>query len=250
MERKKALITGAASGIGKATALRFVTEGYDMFLNDQNEERLNAVFSQLSEGNHLMLAGNYADEAVIAKAEKLIRDEWGSLDALVNCAGIFEQVHLVNSTLDEWHKIFDIMVNGAILTTRLAAKLMSTGGSIVHITSIHGTHVELGASSYATAKAAINQYCRSAAMELADNKIRVNGIAPGYINTPMSIVNGVNENDSPLFHQKYVVGNLMPMRRAAEPEEIAGVAFFLAGKDASYITGQIIVVDGGLTITF
>jgi NAD(P)-dependent dehydrogenase (short-subunit alcohol dehydrogenase family) len=87
-------------------------------------------------------------------------------------------------------------------------------------------------------------------MELADNNIRVNGIAPGYINTPMAIVNGVNENDTPLFHQKYVVGNLMPMRRAAEPEEIAGVAFFLAGKDASYITGQIIVVDGGLTLTF
>ena len=168
MERKKALITGAASGIGKATALRFVSEGYDVFLNDQNEEKLNAVFSQLNEGNHLLLAGNYADEAVIAKAEKLIQDEWGSLDVLVNCAGIFEQVHLVNSTLDEWHKIFDIMVNGAILTTRLAAKLMSTGGSIVHITSIHGTHVEFGASSYATAKAAINQYCRSAALELAD----------------------------------------------------------------------------------
>ena len=164
MERKKALITGAASGIGKATALRFISEGYDVFLNDQNEEGLNAVFSQLSEGNHLMLAGNYADEAVIAKTEKLIQDEWGSLDVLVNCAGLFEQVHLVNSTLDEWHKIFDIMVNGAILTTRLAAKFMSAGGSIVHITSIHGTHVELGASSYATAKAAINQYCRSAAL--------------------------------------------------------------------------------------
>lgn len=250
MERKKALITGASSGIGRATAVRFASEGYDVFLNGRNVDRLNAVFSGLGAGNHLMYAGDYADEAVIAKAAELIRGEWGVLDVLVNCAGIFEQVHLVDSTLGEWHRIFDIMVNGAIHTTRLAAKLMSAGGSIVHVTSVHGTHVEFGASSYAAAKAAINQYCRSAALELADVGIRVNAIAPGYINTPMSIVNGVNENDTPLFHQKYVSGGLMPMRRAAEPEEIAGVALFLAGKDASYITGQIIAVDGGLTITF
>jgi 3-oxoacyl-[acyl-carrier protein] reductase len=250
MERKRALITGASSGIGRATAIRFASEGYDVCLNGQNEERLNAVFSQLSAGNHLLFSGNYADEAVITKAEKLIREAWGVLDVLVNCAGIFEQVHVVNSTLNEWHKIFDIMLNGAILTTRLASKFMSAGGSMVHVTSIHGTHVESGSSSYAAAKAAINQYCRSAALELADNKIRVNAIAPGYLNTPMAIVNGVNANNTPLFHQKYVKGNLMPLRRAAEPEEIAGVALFLAGKDASYITGQIITVDGGLTITF
>jgi NAD(P)-dependent dehydrogenase (short-subunit alcohol dehydrogenase family) len=249
MEQKKALITGAASGIGRATAIRFASEGYDVCLNDINDEKLNEVFSLLQPGNHLLLAGSYADYNVISRGERLIQSGWGFLDTLVNCAGIYEQSHSVNSELNNWHKVFDIMVNGAFLTTKLASTLMPTGGSIIHITSIHGTLAEAGSSSYASAKAAINQYCRSAALELADKKIRVNGIAPGYVNTPMSVINGENELESPMFLDKYIKTGLLPMRRAAEPEEIAGVALFLAGNDASYITGQIIIVDGGLTIT-
>jgi len=100
------------------------------------------------------------------------------------------------------------------------------------------------------AKAAINQYCRGLALELADRDILVNAIAPGFVRTPMSVVNGVNELDGDWFRQNYVEGSHLPLRRAAQPEEIAGVAFFLAGPDASYITGQVITVDGGLTITF
>jgi 3-oxoacyl-[acyl-carrier protein] reductase len=100
------------------------------------------------------------------------------------------------------------------------------------------------------AKAAINQYCRGLALELAPRNILVNAIAPGFINTPMSVVNGVNELESAWFHQNYVEGHHLPLKRAGRPEEIAGVAYFLAGNDASYITGQVITVDGGLTITF
>jgi NAD(P)-dependent dehydrogenase (short-subunit alcohol dehydrogenase family) len=250
MNHKKVLITGAASGIGRATAIRFASEGYDVCLNDINKAKLNEVFYQLQSGNHIILAGSYADQKVISRGEKLIQAEWGFLDALVNCAGVYEQTHSVNSTLNDWHNVFDIMVNGALLTTKLASKFMSNGGSVIHITSIHGTRAEFGSSSYAAAKAAINQYCRSAALELADKKIRVNGIAPGYVNTPMSVINGENELESPLFLEKYIKTGHLPMRRAAEPEEIAGVALFLAGNDASYIIGQIITVDGGLTITF
>ena len=134
--------------------------------------------------------------------------------------------------------------------TRAALPLMHDGGRVIHITSIHAERAENKASAYAMAKAAINAYCRGLALELAPQKILVNAIAPGFIDTPMSVVDGVNELESDWFRQNYVEGHHLPLRRAGQPEEVAGVAFFLAGPDASYITGQVITVDGGLTITF
>jgi 3-oxoacyl-[acyl-carrier protein] reductase len=127
---------------------------------------------------------------------------------------------------------------------------MVGAGRIIHITSIHGERAEQGSSAYAMAKAAINQYCRSLALELAARKILVNALAPGFVVTPMSVVNGVDELETAWFRDNYIEGHHLPLRRAVKPEEIAGVAYFLAGPDASYITGQIITVDGGLTITF
>lgn len=142
------------------------------------------------------------------------------------------------------------MVNGALYLTRASAPLLRDGGRIVHVTSIHGDHAEALASGYSMAKAAINQYCRVLAIELAPRAILVNAIAPGFIDTPMSVVNGVNELESDWFKRNYVEGHHLPLKRPARPEEIASVAYFLAGPDASYITGQVITVDGGLTITF
>jgi 3-oxoacyl-[acyl-carrier protein] reductase len=205
---------------------------------------------ELVKGNHLILSGNYAEEATILSGEQLIKENWGSLDVLVNCAGMFEKTYPLEMDLGRWRKIFDCMLSGCHLMTRLAAKLMDDGGRIVHISSIHSERVEMHASSYSVAKAAINQYCRAMALELADKNILVNAIAPGFVNTAMSIVDGQNELESEWFKDNYLNNQHLPMRRAAEPSEIAGVAFFLAGKDASYITGQVMVVDGGLTITF
>jgi NAD(P)-dependent dehydrogenase (short-subunit alcohol dehydrogenase family) len=134
--------------------------------------------------------------------------------------------------------------------TRIAVPLLTDGGRVIHITSIHGERVERGGSAYAMAKAALNQYSRSLALELADRRILVNAIAPGFVATPMSVVNGVDELQSDWFKSNYVDGHHLPLGRAGQPQEIAGVAWFLAGPDASYITGQVITVDGGLTITF
>jgi NAD(P)-dependent dehydrogenase (short-subunit alcohol dehydrogenase family) len=250
MKRKKVLITGAASGIGKASAIRFAEEGYDVCLNDIQEEKLQSLSMELVKGNHLILSGNYAEEATILSGEQLIKENWGSLDVLVNCAGMFEKTYPLEMDLGRWRKIFDCMLSGCHLMTRLAAELMDDGGRIVHISSIHSERAEMHASSYSVAKAAINQYCRAMALELADKNILVNAIAPGFVNTAMSIVDGQNELESEWFKDNYLNNQHLPMRRAAEPSEIAGVAFFLAGKDASYITGQVMVVDGGLTITF
>jgi 3-oxoacyl-[acyl-carrier protein] reductase len=250
MNRKKVFITGAASGIGKATALRFASEGYDVCVNDIQSEKLSALAAELAPGNHLVLAGSYASQDVIAEGERMMREKWGRLDALVNCAGIFEKTDPFAMDIFKWRTVFDTMINGCFLISQMAVKLMSKGGRIVHITSIHGTRAEKFASSYAMAKAAINQYCRSAALELAPKGILVNAIAPGFVNTAMSVVDGENELESQWFRDNYINSHHLPLRRAADASEIAGVALFLAGNDASYITGQVITVDGGLSITF
>lgn len=250
MKRRKALITGAASGIGRATAIRFANEGYDVCVNDLQTEKLSTLLSGLPKGNHLILDGDYSDKQTIDKGEKMIQQHWGSLDALINCAGLSESTDPLVMEIDRWRIIFDSMVNGCLLISKLAIKFMNKGGRIIHITSIHGSRAEKHCSSYSMAKAAINQYCRSMAIELADKGILVNAIAPGFVNTAMSIKDGENELETQWFRDNYIEGGHLPLCRAAEPEEIGGVAFFLAGKDASYITGQVIIVDGGLTITF
>ena len=250
-ERKKVAVTGASSGIGKAVTRRFAAEGWDVCLNARREALLNDLVAELPAGDHVVCAGDYSDPRVVEKMGETIRKLWCRLDALVNCAGVFLAAPVVDSSIEVWRKPFDLMVNGAIHVTRMAVPLMDRGGRIIHVTSIHGDRVERDGSAYAMAKAAMNQYARALALELADKGILVNAIAPGFIDTPMSVSSdGVNELETKWFRDNYVEGNHLPLRRAGQPEEIAGVAYFLAGPDASYITGQVITVDGGLTITF
>jgi NAD(P)-dependent dehydrogenase (short-subunit alcohol dehydrogenase family) len=230
--------------------LRFAREGWDVCLVARRETMLHELLAELAPGQHLVSAGSYDDLSTVEQIDGLVRTEWGTIDALVNCAGAFFSADAVESSLEEWRKAFDLMVNGAVYMTRFAVRLMPQGGRIIHITSIHGERAERMATSYSMAKAAINQYCRGLALELAPRNILVNAIAPGFINTPMSVVNGVNELETEWFRQNYVEGHHLPLKRAGRPEEIAGVAYFLTGDDASYITGQVITVDGGLTITF
>jgi 3-oxoacyl-[acyl-carrier protein] reductase len=250
MNRPKVLITGAASGIGKATALRFASEGYDVCVNDIQADKLTLLLKELQPGNHLQLTGSYSEKETIEKGKQLISENWKTLDVLVNCAGVFEKTDPVEIDIEYWRVVFDMMINGTIQISKLAVQFMHNGGRIIHITSIHGTRAERWASSYSMAKSAINQFCRSMAVELADKNVLVNAIAPGFVNTAMSVVDGENELEGEWFKSNYINSHHLPLKRAAEAGEIAGVALFLAGKDASYITGQVITVDGGLTITF
>jgi NAD(P)-dependent dehydrogenase (short-subunit alcohol dehydrogenase family) len=250
MKQKKVLITGAASGIGRAAASRFAREGFDVFAVDINADALQDLISELHDGDHLIHAGSFAEAESVNEMENKLASSWRHLDVLVNCAGIFEKTDPLRMDLESLKKTFDIMVNGCVLMSQLAVRLMHDGGRIIHISSIHGTRAEASASAYSMAKAAINQFCRSLAVEVAQRNILVNAIAPGFVDTPMSIVDGQNELHSEWFRKHYIEGHHLPIKRPAAPSEIAGVAFFLAGSDASYITGQVITVDGGLTITF
>lgn len=249
--RRKIIVTGASSGIGRATAIRFAADGCDVCVNARREERLRELVKSFPPGNHLVCPGSYDSAEVAAEMNQQVRKAWGRVDVLVNCAGVSLPASTVESPVEEWRKPFDVMFNGAVNMSRLAVSLMTDGGRIIHVTSIHGERAESGSSAYAMAKAALNQFCRNLALELAPRGILVNAIAPGFVATEMSVgADGVNELETDWFRANYVTGHHLPLRRAGRPEEIAGVAAFLAGPDASYITGQILTVDGGLTITF
>jgi NAD(P)-dependent dehydrogenase (short-subunit alcohol dehydrogenase family) len=250
MIRKRVIITGASSGIGRATARRFAAGDWDVCILARREAELGQLLKELPAGDHLLLAGDYADPGTASRLTALLGERWGQLDALINCAGVFIAGDPISTPISQWRRPLDIMLDGAVYMTRVAVPLFTAEGRIIHITSIHGDRVERGGSAYAMAKAAINQYSRSLALELADRGILVNAIAPGFIDTPMSVVDGVNELETEWFSSNYITGHHLPLRRAGQPEEIAGVAWFLAGPDATYITGQVITVDGGLTITF
>jgi NAD(P)-dependent dehydrogenase (short-subunit alcohol dehydrogenase family) len=249
-DRKKVVVTGASSGIGQAAALRFAQENWDVCVTSRREKELTELVASFPKGDHLVVPGDYSSAQTADAIGRVIQERWGHLDALANVAGVYLSGHPISTALDEWRKPFDIMVNGAVYMTRMAVPLMTSGGRIIHCTSIHGERAELGSSSYSMAKAALNQYCRGLALDLAPQGILVNAVAPGFVRTAMSVVNGVSELDGEWFRKNYVEGHHLPLKRAGLPEEIAGVIYFLAGPDATYLTGQVITVDGGLTITF
>lgn len=244
------IISGASSGIGRAAALRFARAGWRVCLLARRRKMLEALRDELPAGDHLIVAGDYSKQAIMDELDGVIADRWGSVDALVNSAGISAASHSTDSDWQDWRLCLDAMLDGAVRLSRCTVPWMKGGGRIIHVTSIHSRRAEAGSSSYGVAKAAIEQYTRSLALELADRNILCNAIAPGFVDTPMSAACGENELETDWFRQNYVDGHHLPLRRAGQPDEIAGVALFLAGPDASYITGQTIVVDGGLTITF
>ena len=249
---KTVLVTGASSGIGLAAVRRFAAENWRVILLARRRNVLEKVVQTLpNRGKNLIADGDYSRQETMDKLNELLADQGiEEVDALVNCAGVIGAEPIVGTPVGSWRIPLDTLLNGAILTTRTIIPYMKSGGRIVHVTSIHAERAEKLASSYATAKAAIAQYSRGAAVELADRNILVNTVAPGFIDTPMSSASGTSELESDWFRRDYVEGRHLPLRRAGKPEEVAGVLFFLCGPDATYITGQTITVDGGLTVTF
>ena len=252
LEGQVAIVTGAGTGIGAATVKRFTAEGAKVVLVGRRREKLEESATAAGSAATAIVAGDVREqgtaEAAIRAAEGL-----GGLDVVVSNAAWWQPVSFPDAEWQEWRQMLDIILMGSFHFSRHAAQAMiarKTAGRIINVTSIHGTQAERNASSYGAAKAAVNQFTRCLAVELAPHNIRANAVAPGFVATPMSVTDGVDELESEWFKRNYVEARRIPMARAAQPEEIASAILFLASGESSYLTGHVMVVDGGLTCTF
>lgn len=254
LDNQVAIITGAGTGIGAATAVRFVAEGASVVISGRRREKLEETAAQTHQPDRVaVVPGDVRDKATTDAAIQAAQKRFGRLDIVVSNAAFYDPAAFPESDLDQWRKMFDVILLGAFHLCREASRVMiasKTAGRIVTVTSIHGTQAEPRASSYGAAKAAVNQFTRCMAVELAPHNIRANAVAPGFVDTPMSVYEGVNELEGEWFRKNYVEARRIPMARAGRSEEIASAILFLASEESSYVNGHVLVADGGLTCTF
>lgn len=247
---KAAIITGAASGIGRATAERFAAEGAALGLIDRHESALQALAGELRQGVRAVSAVVDLTDSISAEhAVTQLATELGGCDILINNAAIATASPALEMTTAEWNRVLAVNLTAYFVAARAAAARMKAGGSIVQIASVHRLISEPGAAAYAASKGAVAQLTRSLAIEFAARDIAVNSISPGFVRTAMSIVDGVDETTTERFLSYYVKSGRIPLGRAGRADEIAAAALFLASRECGYLTGADIVVDGGLTTT-
>jgi len=242
---KVALVTGAARGIGLATAKRFLAEGWRVALLDIDGDNLKKTMAALGKPNvTLAITCDVADPAGVEKALAAVKERFGRLDTLVNNAGIAIFKPILDLTYEDWSRVLAVNLTGPFLCTQAAAPLMrdSGGGSIVNITSISGLRASTLRTAYGTSKAGLAHLTKQQAAELASLGIRVNAVAPGPVDTAMA-----KAVHTPEIRKDY--HDHMPLNRYGLEEELAEVIFFLSSDRASYVTGQVIAVDGGFDST-
>lgn len=239
----RAVVTGAANGIGRAVAQELASCGV----------RVIGLDREPGDGSVELIATDLSrsDEVDSACAVALQRLDDG-LEVLVNCAGIASTSSLRGFEADAYRLTMAVNLDAAVrvMAACVPAMISAGYGRIVNISSIHSSHSERGALAYDISKAGLEAATRSAALELADQGVLVNAVAPGFVNTRLALVNGVNELDVGGSKTVYIDHGRLPLRRGAEPAEIAKAVAFLSSADNTYITGQVIVVDGGLTAGF
>jgi 3-oxoacyl-[acyl-carrier protein] reductase len=243
-ENKVLLVTGGARGLGLAIAQRFYSEGARIVRMDINEDNLASTWPDFpdSERLHDVVADVRHGEQVSDAVAQAI-DHFGSIDILANVAGVAFAESFLETTEEQLDQVLSVNLRGTFLVAQTVARHMvqRRGGVIINMSSKNGLRGEVGYSAYNATKAGVILLTQVMAVELAEHNIRVNCVCPGYIVTPMA-----GEIDPPEF-MKFYAKRCIPMNRLGRPEEVAGVFAFLASDDASFITGQSIVCDGGQT---
>jgi NAD(P)-dependent dehydrogenase (short-subunit alcohol dehydrogenase family) len=244
LQGRTAVVTGGANGIGAAIVDAFAQEGARVTMIDREQAIGAPAGATLVEFD---LADTAGIESIVASIEATA----GPVDVLVNNAAIFEPALAVELTLESYRRVIAVNLDAPIfLASRFGARMAGRGyGRIVNVSSVHGTIGEPTAISYDAAKGALNQATRTLALELAGQGVLVNAVAPGYVRTRLSVVDGVNELDTDRFRTLYLESGRLPIGRAAEPAEIAQHVAWLCSARNTYVTGQVLYVDGGLSIT-
>ena len=261
LEGKVAVITGGASGIGKACAFRFAEEGAEIVISDLVSDRLESAAAEIrsnTNGQVKWVEANVCFEDQIINLMQSAIDDFGRIDCLVASAGVSGahyvsgenteglSGHLVDQPLEDWNQVLQINLTGVMLTNKHAARQMiakGNPGSIVNISSSAARVALPGAVDYCVSKAGVSMLTQAFAMEVLENKIRVNAIGPGYIETPMT--QGLQDDDE----GKEMMHSMTPMGRLGTPLEMANTALYLSCDESSYTTGATLYPNGGLYIS-
>ncbi|HBG25853.1 MAG: oxidoreductase [Planctomycetes bacterium GWF2_41_51] len=243
---KVAVITGASTGIGYSTALRFVREGAYVFITGRRQKELEAAAAQIGK-NVTAVQGDVSNLDDIDKLYDTVKKQKTKIDIVFANAGIAKFEVLGSITEEHYDKLFDINVKGLLFTVQKALPLMPDGGAIILNASVAASRASHAFSVYSASKAAVRSFARGWAIDLKDRKIRVNAISPGPIET--DILHTSNLTQQQVDQAKNRFKDLVPLGRMGKPDEVAAAALFLASDESSFITGSELVVDGGITQT-
>ena len=250
LKDRVAIVTGASSGIGQATARRFAKEGATVYALARRAERLDELHNEYDK--IVPMPCDITDHSRLEECVKQIISESGKVDVLVNNAGFSYYERHQDSSLEHWQQTQAVNIEAMFVLAQLVVPHMieQKYGRIVNISSTQSIAAESVVGAYAASKGAINAWSRSLAVDLAEYGILVNVVAPGCTLTEMTVIDGIDETTTDYFQQWYVKERKIPLARAGTSDELANAILFLSGEECTYITGHTLVVDGGLTITF
>lgn len=256
LDGRVAVVTGGAQGIGLGIATRLAEEGATVILADIGLAKAEAAAARLAEQGCTVSAirVDIGDDASVADLARAVDKAHGRCEILVNNAAIGADTHIETMSMADYQQVIRINQDGAVRMVMAFVPLIKKGGEgrrILNVASIQGLRGWPNQIAYATAKGAMVNFTRALACDLAPYDIMVNALAPGFVDTPMSIrPDGTHEYDADWFRDIYVKHGRIPMRRYGSPFDMAGPAFFLCSDDARYVTGQVLSVDGGASATF
>jgi|MBT6353946.1 3-oxoacyl-[acyl-carrier protein] reductase len=253
LKNKKAIVTGGSRGIGEGIVKRLYNEGAEIIIADIREELAENLIKDLDHNQISFFQADLSQEEEIKKLMDYTKTKWGSLDFLINNAGIEDGYTLADQTYESYRKTMKVNMDAPFLCSKYALSLLEKSKTprIIMITSIQGVRGYKGNISYNTAKGGLINMTRVLAVELAEKNILVNSVAPGFINTPLSVMKDGNlEWDTDWFNDVYLKYEKLPMGRYGNPDDIAGAVYFFCSEDSKYVTGQTLLVDGGVSSTF